>query len=188
MTTTKTSLRTSTSIPYEIKVLLDSLEASDERPIALAKWARDVFKAGKKHEFSDKQIAGWIEQYALEKDYTDRQIRGVLKQNGYNKQIQDHDFANKRFGGNTSTYNYISNLKHLAQAITELDDDQISKTGLNPSKAADQAMPNIVDIGTQTHEAEREALLHYVQLAIALLQRLESQLRQVGKSSIKLTP
>ena len=181
----KTALRTSTSIPYEIKVILDELQMSDERPFTLVKWTREVFKAGKKFERTNDEIAEWVIEYAREKDYSERQIYSVLKQNGYVRQVQDHSF--KRSGRQASTFNYIVGLKHLTQAITELDEQQIERVH-NPVKVADQAQPNILDIATRTTEAEKAALLHYVEIAIELLTRLRSTLRQSGKTGIRLEP
>lgn len=181
---TKTSLRASTSIPYEVKVILDSLDMSEERPPGLSKWARDVFKAGRKFERTNEEIAEWIEQYALEKDYSIRQIRRVLKENGY---VAHPEFTNPSRGGHMSPYNYIAGLKRLSRAITELDEQQIEKVH-NPSRVADQAQSNILDIAAQTSTAEQAALLHYVELAIELLTRLRTTLRQAGKAGIKLEP
>lgn len=173
----KTKLRASTSIPYEIKVVLDSLGMSNERPPELLDWSRRVFRISRKFERTNEEIAEWVEQWALEKDYSDRQIRRVLKDNGY---VKHPEFANKPRGGHMSAYNYINELKDLVKAVTELDDDSVEKAH-NAAKLASQAEPNITHIATQGSTAEKESLLHYVQLTIALLQRLEKSLLEKAK-------
>lgn len=178
----RTSLRVSTSIPYEIKVLLDSLEQSDERPPMLAKWAREVFAAGKKHERTKEEIADWVEQYALEKDYSERQIQRVLKDNGATKHPE---FSNRgSVGRHMSPYNYVARIKDLVAAITGLRDNEVEKTH-NPSKLAEQVEPKIVNIARQTSPGEKAALLKYVQDVIPLLQRLEKLLKE-ERSSVRL--
>jgi len=125
------TLRESTSIPYEIKVILDSLEMSEERPAALSKWAKKVFAESNKFGRELEEVAGWVEEYASEKDYSDRQIRRVLKDNGY---VKSPERTNKSRKGD---FNYIIQLKHLCQAMTELDDTSIISA--RPGRAISQA-------------------------------------------------
>jgi hypothetical protein len=76
-------------------------------------------------------------------------------------------------------YNYIMQLRRLCQAVTELDKQQIENA--RPAGAADQAQPNILDIAARNTEASRAALLHYTELSVALLQRLEKILEEMER-------
>src|SRR5262245_14725080 len=106
----KTELRASTSIPYEIKVLLDSLESADQiRLPNLSEWARSVFIKGRKFERATEEIADWVEKWALEKGYSQPQIRRVLHEN---KATRHPEKTRKDYGSaHVSTYNYVARLK-----------------------------------------------------------------------------
>jgi hypothetical protein len=61
-----------------------------------------------KFERTNEEIAEWVEQYALEKDYSIRQIRRVLKDNGY---VRYPEKANTSRSSHMQPYNYIRELK-----------------------------------------------------------------------------
>ncbi len=176
---TRTTYRESTSIPYEIKVILDSLEMSDERPQALSKWAKKVFTESRKLGRTNEEIAEWIEDAADEKDYSERQIRRVLKDNGYTEHPEKRNISKRH------SFNYIGRLKDLTMAITGLDDQEIKR--VKPGRAAVEAQSNILHIAAVGSEAEKSSLLHYTALSVAVLSSLEKALVQKAKG-VKLEP
>lgn len=182
MTSVET-LKASTSIPYKLKELLTSLEPVDEKPPALTKWAREVFKEGIKANRSSEEIVEWVETFASAKGYSERQIQRALKDNGAVRHPEnDHRSGRRHMSSTYEPSNYIRGLRSLVDAISGLDEHERIQIH-SPMRIAERAEPNIQQIASRATEAEKEAIIQYIQQMKALLTKLEETLK---KPSIKL--
>lgn len=168
-------LKADTSIPLEIKVLLDSLKPQDEHPPELAKWAREVFKKSREREIPDFKIARMVEAYANSRNYSTTQISRVLIENHFRRQ-EPHTTSLTGSRMFEPVY-YINTLEKITQGLTGLKEFEILKID-SPRKLVEVAEGNLTELVRRMSKAEVDAYCEKIDNIDPLFKRLRTKLEE----------